>query len=79
MESTFCFVLECCKAVRCSRRGEKGPKSPRDKKKARSVVGRRKKSLLCDPAPELRPYVGLGDRGKKGEDIKQDGRKKEGL
>ena len=37
------------------RRGKKELKSSRDKKcKARTIVGRREKSLLCDPGSELR-------------------------
>ena len=41
----------------------------RNKCKARAVVGRGEKSLLCDPGSELR----LGGREKKGEDNKLDG------
>ena len=44
----------------------------RSKCKARTVVGRGEKSLLCDPESELR----LGGRGYKGKDNKWDGKKK---
>ena len=43
--------------------------------KARTVVGRGEKSLLCDPGSELRLFTG-GREKRKGEDKKRDGNKK---
>ena len=60
-----------------SRRGKKELESSREKKsKARTVVGRGGKSLLCDPASELRLGGGENRRAKIILRSKWDGREK---